>query len=442
MKQYHIENEENDEGFKHCNKTDITGRDSMRCYLQDMSYHEMIDADDEKRLSIRIHKMNIAERLKEKTIDKSAENIPEENPDILLHEALKLLLSERYVTDKRNLYVVCNKLADVKLNGIEELTSELTKEEIERLEKLLKLSGIDLKLRRSKIVKDEPVHLKTISIILNKLCSTELSTTQKSTLNELTSLYAVLLDDVIKQGKEASDSLAIANLRLVVNIAKKHAGKHMGIQDLIQEGNLGLLRAIEKYDYKRGFRFATYATWWIKQAVTRAIANQGKTIRIPMHMVEIANKYYKAYGELLQINGREPDENELSEYMNVPVVTVIEIQNIIQDPISIYEPVGDKKESTLGEFIEDNHYTDVDPEENISNLAIKENIEEALRSLSDKEQNVLRMRFGFSDGIIHSLEEIGKMYGVTRERIRQIEANGIKKLNRPNRLRYLKGLLR
>lgn len=424
---------------------DTSSRDSMRCYLKDMSNCNMVNREDEKRLGERIFKMRLAKEILEgsNSIDKEKLST-EKNPDMLLKMTFNLFMAERNITNKRNVYSVASEINDVYIkeeNRLNELISELTEEEVTRLIKIVSYKGIQLPKLRALKFRDNKCHLEEINNLLMAISLLKLTESQEKTREGLSSMFNGLLEEIIKQGETAADRLVKANLRLVVSIAKKHAGKHMGLQDLIQEGNLGLLRAIEKYDYRKGFKFGTYATWWIRQSVTRAIAEQGKTIRIPIHMVEIINKYYKASSDLVQEIGREPTIKELAARLNISSERVSEIQNIIQDPISIYEPVGEDKESVLGEFIEDINFNENRLADDLNNKFIKEKIEIALSSLPDKEQNVLRMRFGFADGIAHSLDDISRVYGVSRERIRQIEASGIERLNRPNRLRYLKGLL-
>lgn len=424
---------------------DTSSRDSMRCYLKDMSHCNMVSREDEKRLGERIFKMRLAKEILEGSHSIDGEKLStEKNPDVLLTMVFNEFMLERDLMNKRNVYFIANQINDVYIkeeNRLNELISELTEEEVTRLIKVFGYKGIKLPKLRALKFRDNTCYIEEIHSLLYSVSLLKLTEFQEKTRASLSFMFNGLLEEIIKQGKAAADRLVKANLRLVVSIAKKHAGKHMGLQDLIQEGNLGLLRAIEKYDYRKGFKFGTYATWWIRQSVTRAIAEQGKTIRIPIHMVEIINKYYKASSDLVQEIGREPTIQELAARLNISSERVSEIQNIIQDPISIYEPVGEDKESVLGEFIEDMNFNENRLADDLNNKFIKEKIETALCSLPDKEQNVLRMRFGFTDGIAHSLDDISRVYGVSRERIRQIEASGIERLNRPNRLRYLKGLL-
>jgi len=291
---------------------------------------------------------------------------------------------------------------------------------------LLKAQDIDLtKLKMDKTLSSDPVRMYLREIGKHEL----LNATEEVDLAQRAE----------KGDKVAAESLAKANLRLVVSIAKKYMGKGLAFLDLIQEGNIGLMRAVEKFDWKRGFKFSTYATWWIRQAITRAIADQAKTIRIPVHMVETINKYKKVERQLEQELERTPTAEEVAKVMGIDVEKARGIVKISQDTTSLETPVGKEEDTRLKEFIEDE--TTLSPFESASRELLKDHIEEVLQTLNDRERKVLELRFGLEDGKTRTLEEVGKEFGVTRERIRQIEAKALRKLRHPTRSKRLKDYL-
>lgn len=259
-------------------------------------------------------------------------------------------------------------------------------------------------------------------------------------VNLLTADEEVALALRIEKGDEtAKQELAEANLRLVVSIAKRYVGRGMQFLDLIQEGNMGLMKAVEKFDYRKGFKFSTYATWWIRQAITRAIADQARTIRIPVHMVETINKLIRIQRQLLQDLGREPLPEEIGAEMDMDTQKVRDILKISQEPVSLETPIGEEDDSHLGDFIEDHDTTS--PADHAAYEMMKKQLENVLDTLTDREENVLRLRFGLDDGRTRTLEEVGRVFGVTRERIRQIEAKALRKLRHPSRSKQLKDFL-
>ena len=248
-----------------------------------------------------------------------------------------------------------------------------------------------------------------------------------------------LAEQITLGNKEAKDELIEANLRLVVSIAKRHVGKGMYFLDLIQEGNLGLIKAVEKFDYSKGYKFSTYATWWIRQAITRAIADQARTIRIPVHMVETIHKVSRTARQLLQEYGREPTTDEIAERLGMTAEKVREIMKIAQDPVSLETPIGEEEDSHLGDFVEDNDSPA--PSDSASYSLLREQLCNILRTLTPREEQVIKLRFGLEDGRPRTLEEVGKQFQITRERIRQIEAKALRKLRHPSRSKTLKDYL-
>ena len=278
---------------------------------------------------------------------------------------------------------------------------------------------------------------------LDKIIEGSVDDSVKMYLKDIGKVALLTAEDEVELAKrmeegdeEAKKILSEANLRLVVSIAKRYVGRGMQFLDLIQEGNLGLMKAVEKFDYTKGFKFSTYATWWIRQAITRAIADQARTIRIPVHMVETINKQVRATRQLLQKLGREPSPEEIAEYLGCPEEKVREIQKIAQDPVSLETPIGEEEDSHLGDFIEDDRA--LSPSDVAEGNMLKEQLIQVLNTLTPREEKVLRLRYGLDDSHPRTLEEVGKEFNVTRERIRQIEAKALRKLRHPNRLKKLK----
>ena len=325
---------------------------------------------------------------------------------------------------------------------------ELTPDEIDDLYETFSNKGIEIvdDSNRAQAEMDEDKAEEEVDIDLSIPEGISIDDPVRMYLKEIGRVPLLSADEEIALAKrmeagdeEAQKELAEANLRLVVSIAKRYVGRGMLFLDLIQEGNLGLIKAVEKFDYNKGYKFSTYATWWIRQAITRAIADQARTIRIPVHMVETINKLIRVSRQLLQQLGREPAPEEIAEAMEISVERVREIMKIAQEPVSLETPIGEEEDSHLGDFIEDQDAPA--PAEAASFMLLKEQLEEVLDTLTEREERVLRLRFGLDDGRARTLEEVGQNFGVTRERIRQIEAKALRKLRHPSRSRKLKDFL-
>lgn len=336
----------------------------------------------------------------------------------------------------------------IDIDDIEEIKSKLAENQVEFIDEGENLEDIEIvedliDLEDEKEdAEDEEIKLEDFS----DLKGFNIDDPVKMYLKEIGKIPLLSADEerILAENMEAGDieakkKLAETNLRLVVSIAKRYVGRGMQFLDLIQEGNMGLMKAVEKFDFRRGFKFSTYATWWIRQAITRSIADQARTIRIPVHMVETINKLVRIERQLVQELGREPTNEEISEHMGIEVDKVNEIRKIAQEPVSLETPIGEEDDSHLGDFIEDK--TAIAPDEAANFSMLKEQLNQVLSTLSDREKKVLELRFGLNDGTPRTLEEVGKEFEVTRERIRQIEAKALRKLKHPSRSQKLKDFL-
>ncbi len=386
------------------------------------------------------------------TIDEANENVAddmtEEEREKLFDDRMKDLLK---VAKKKNNVLRDDDIVDILKDVPTLLTPDYLAKALEYFEKnkveVLNITDdddIDDDDIEFELSEEEEIDLEKIDMSVPEGVSLE--DPVRMYLKEIGKVQLLTADEEIElakrmeQGDEvAKKQLAEANLRLVVSIAKRYVGRGMLFLDLIQEGNMGLIKAVEKFDYRKGYKFSTYATWWIRQAITRAIADQARTIRIPVHMVETINKLTRVSRQLLQELGREPSPEEIAEEMDIPVDRVREIQKISQEPVSLETPIGEEEDSHLGDFLPDDDVPA--PSDAAASMILKEQLVEVLGTLTEREQKVLRLRFGLDDGRSRTLEEVGKEFNVTRERIRQIEAKALRKLRHPSRSRKLKEFL-
>lgn len=425
--------------------------DPVRIYLKEMAKFPVLNAYDEIIYSRRINCGKIASNILNGTHTGAEE---ERAYEMLSFEQLLQKYDEYYKQLKENInsQSIAKLLSRIKRrqsSGVpytakeyNEFTKNLSMNEHDRLQKLMLKERCyipSLKIVQSvaQAGGSEVDNIPCIHILVDTMKKKAVTVGDRAKVIQLEDAYKRLLRHLMKQGKEAKDSLANSNLRLVVASAKRYVGRGLHFLDLIQEGNIGLIKAADKFDYTKGFKFSTYATWWIRQAISRALADQARSIRIPVHMVDTINKFNKVSRDMLQELGREATEVELAEAMSLPLEKIKEIREYARDTVSIDTPIGDEGDSTLGDFISDNE--SLTPEEKFAQTALREQLNKIIATLKPKEQEVILLRYGLKDGQPKTLEEIGDIFGVTRERIRQIESKALTKLRRPSAKIALKG---
>ena len=432
--------------------------DPVRMYLKEIGRVPLLVGEDEIKLAKRMDKGRQAERLLlGKTITLNAPVFSgSDDTQALLDKINGFMAEEWHMTNMRSIYKVLDMIKarqeegnPYKIEDYEDLIFEFTRDERLHLQRLMVEQKCVIpdceRLEIQRPTSDKDVHnLYQVKSLLEELKARLSDGREKDTAMADAYIccqesFEELLRAVRQQGNDAKKCLSEANLRLVVSIAKRYVGRGMLFLDLIQEGNLGLIKAVEKFDYNKGFKFSTYATWWIRQAITRAIADQARTIRIPVHMVETINKLIRVSRQLLQELGREPLPEEIAKEMDTSVDRVREIMKIAQEPVSLETPIGEEEDSHLGDFIEDHDAPA--PADAASFTLLREQLEEVLETLTIREKRVLELRFGLEDGRSRTLEEVGQHFGVTRERIRQIEAKALRKLRHPSRSKKLKDFL-